>query len=157
MQEKEFNLLRDPWVKVITPSLEQKEVSLTDALVHAHEYAELSGEMPTQDAAMLRVLLAVAVTIFYRYDANGDEEELSEENGFDEHDVLERWKDYWEMGKFPEQAIEDYLEAYAERFWLFHPETPFWQVANLQYGTNYVIAFSKHKNRTMYFDFGHKH
>ncbi len=21
----------------------------------------------------------------------------------------------------------------------------------------YVIAFSKHKNRTMYFDFGHKH
>ena len=139
MQEKEFNLLREPWVKVITPSLEQKDVSLTDALVHAHEYADLSGEMPTQDAAMLRVLLAVAVTIFYRYDANGDEEELSEENNFDEHDVLERWKDYWEMGKFPEQAIEDYLEAYAERFWLFHPETPFWQVANLQYGTNYDI------------------
>lgn len=23
--------------------------------------------------------------------------------------------------------------------------------------TYYVIAFSKHKNRTMYFDFGHKH
>ena len=73
MQEKEFNLLREPWVKVITPSLEQMEVSLTDALVHAHEYADLSGEMPTQDAAMLRVLLAVAVTVFYRYDANGDE------------------------------------------------------------------------------------
>jgi len=24
-------------------------------------------------------------------------------------------------------------------------------------GETYVIAFSKHKNRTMYFDFGHKH
>ena len=24
-------------------------------------------------------------------------------------------------------------------------------------GNQYVIAFSKHKNRTMYFDFGHKH
>ena len=76
MQEKEFNLLQEPWIRVITPSLEQKEVSLTDALVHAHEYADLSGEMPTQDAAILRVLLAAAVTIFYRYDAHGDEDEL---------------------------------------------------------------------------------
>lgn len=26
-----------------------------------------------------------------------------------------------------------------------------------KYRRVYVIAFSKHKNRTMYFDFGHKH
>lgn len=139
MQEKEFNLLQEPWIRVITPSLEQKEVSLTDALVYAHEYADLSGEMPTQDAAILRVLLAAAVTIFYRYDAHGDEDELSEENDSDEGDVLERWKEYWDMGKFPDQAVQSYLEAYAERFWLFHPETPFWQVKDLQYGTDYDI------------------
>ena len=36
MQEREFNLLEEPWVKVVTASLEQKEVSLTDALVYAH-------------------------------------------------------------------------------------------------------------------------
>lgn len=139
MQEKEFNLLKEPWIRVITPSLKTKEVSLPEALVHAHEYVDLSGEMPTQDAAMLRLLLAVAVTVFYRYDAYGDEAELSEENSSDSEDVLERWKEYWEMGKFPEQAMQDYLEAHGERFWLFHPETPFWQTADLQYGTNYDV------------------
>ena len=54
-REKEFNLLESPWVKVVTPSLEQNEVSLTEAIVHAHEYGNLSGEMATQDAAVLRV------------------------------------------------------------------------------------------------------
>lgn len=139
MQEKEFNLLKEPWIRVITPSLESKEVSLTEALVHAHEYVDLSGEMPTQDAAMLRILLAVAVTVFYRYDIYGEEAELSEENGSDPEDVLERWEEYWKMGRFPEQAVQDYLEAYEERFWLFHSKTPFWQVADLQYGTNYGV------------------
>lgn len=139
MREKEFNLLEEPWIKVMTRSLEQKEVSLIDALVHAHEYRDLSGETPTQDAAVLRVLLAVAVTCFYRYDADGEREELSEENDFDEREVLERWKEYWEKGGFPEQAIRDYLKTYEERFWLFHPETPFWQVKDLQYGTDYGV------------------
>lgn len=139
MQEKEFNLLKEPWIKVITPSLEQKEVSLMDALIHAHEYVDLSGEMPTQDAAILRLLLAVAVTVFYRYDVYGEESELSEENYSDAEEILERWKEYWETGRFPEPIIRNYLENYTERFWLFHPKTPFWQVNNLQYGTDYDI------------------
>ncbi len=137
MQEREFNLLEEPWVKVVTASLEQKEVSLTDALVYAHEYMGLSGEMPTQDAALLRVLLAIGITIFYRYDADGRQDELSEENDSDEADIMERWIAYWEKGSFPSQAVKDYLEVYRERFWLFHPETPFWQVDSLPYGTDY--------------------
>jgi len=139
MQEKEFNLLEEPWIKIIMPSLEQKEVSLTDALVNAQEYTGLSGEMPTQDAAVLRVLLAVALTVFYRYDEKGEEAELSEENDWDT-DVLDRWSAYWEMKHFPEQAVRNYLNKYQERFWLFHPETPFWQVKDLQYGTDYDAA-----------------
>lgn len=139
MREKEFNLLKEPWIKVMTPSLEQKEVSLTEAFIYAHKYVDLSGEMPTQDAALLRLLLAVAVTVFYRYDAYGEEMELSERNSSNVEDVLERWKEYWEIGRFPEQAVRNYLESYSERFWLFHPETPFWQVSNLQYGTDYDV------------------
>lgn len=153
MQEKEFNLLDEPWIKVITPSLEQKEVSLTDAMIHAHEYKGLSGEMPTQDAAVLRVLLAAAVTIFYRYDACGRPEKLvSEDEEEDELDddteeadeegertVLRRWQRYWKRGRFPEQAVREYLATWSERFWLFHPETPFWQVKDLRYGTDYGV------------------
>lgn len=86
---KEFNLLDEPWVQVLTPSLERKEMPLTETLVHSHKYTSLSGEMPTQDAAVLRVLLAISVTIFYRYDENGEKEELSEENGSEFEDVLD--------------------------------------------------------------------
>ena len=137
MQEKEFNLLEESWIKVITPSLEQKEVSLLDVILHAHEYTSLSGETPTQDVAVLRVLLALVETIFYRYNEKGKADELSKDH--DLNDVLERWKNYWAMGKFPEQAVRDYLKTWEERFWLFHPETPFWQVSNLKYGTDYNL------------------
>ena len=53
---------------------------------------------------------------------------------------MERWRAYWEMGRFPEQAVRKYLDTYHERFWLFHPETPFGQVNDLQYGTDYTIG-----------------
>jgi len=139
MQEKEFDLLTQPWVQVSTFSLEQKEVSLMDALIHAHEYVGLAGETPTQDAALLRVLLAAALTVFYRYDEDGNEDEISKENDSDDETVLERWKGYWEKGKFPEMAVRNYLQSYSERFWLFHPETPFWQVNGLAYGTEYGV------------------
>ena len=66
MQEIEFNLLTEPWVRVRLPDNTVQEVSLTDALVHAQEYMDLAGEMPTQDAAMLRLLLAVLFTVFSR-------------------------------------------------------------------------------------------
>ena len=55
-----------------TPECTLKEVSLTDALLHAHEYAGLAGELPTQDVAVLRLLLAVLQTVFYRVDPEGN-------------------------------------------------------------------------------------
>ena len=39
----------------------------------------------------------------------------------------------------PERAVREYLENWRERFWLFHPETPFWQVKDLMYGTEYGV------------------
>lgn len=43
MQEIEFNLLTEPWVRVRLPDNTVQEVSLTDALVHAQEYMDLAG------------------------------------------------------------------------------------------------------------------
>ena len=77
MQEIEFNLLTEPWVRVRLPDNTVQEVSLTDALVHAQEYMDLAGEMPTQDAAMLRLLLAVLFTVFSRVNEVGEPEPLS--------------------------------------------------------------------------------
>lgn len=79
MQEIEFNLLTEPWVRVRLPNNTVQEVSLTDALVHAQEYMDLAGEMPTQDAAMLRLLLAVLFTVFSHVNEVGEPEPLGDE------------------------------------------------------------------------------
>ena len=70
METMEFNLLQERWVRVRTQDCTVQEVSLTDALLYAHAYVDLAGEMPTQDAAMLRLLLAVLHTVFSRVDGN---------------------------------------------------------------------------------------
>ena len=57
--EKLFNLIDEPWILVRKNSGETTEVSLLDALTHAHEYDALAGELPTQDVAILRLMLAV--------------------------------------------------------------------------------------------------
>ena len=132
MQEIEFNLLTEPWVRVRLPDNTVQEVSLTDALVHAQEYMDLAGEMPTQDAAMLRLLLAVLFTVFSRVNEAGEPEPLE-----DEETALERWGALWELKRFPEQPIRDYLEQWKDRFWLFHPERPFWQIAELRNGIEF--------------------
>ena len=84
--------------------------------------------------AVMRLLLAVLHTVYSRVDENGDEEPLEED---EEEEALERWKAIWERGSFFEKAIGDYLDKWHERFWLFHPERPFGQVAGMKIGTDY--------------------
>ena len=67
----EFNLLDEPWIRVLKKDCSEQEVSITEALIHAHEYLDLSGDMPEQDMAVLRLLLAVLHTVFSRVDENG--------------------------------------------------------------------------------------
>lgn len=140
MKEKQFNLLEEPWIKVLTNDMKEREVSLLELFSHAHEYRQLAGETATQDAAIFRFLLAILATVFYRYEIDGTDSLLSEENDSDPNDVIERWREYREQGHFSEKVFRNYLESCGERFWLFHPETPFYQVADLEYGTDYNTA-----------------
>lgn len=135
MDEKEFNLIDEPWIKVRTPTLTVKTVSLQEALLHAHTYVDLAGELPTQDVAVLRLLLAVLHTVFSRVDCGGNPAPIQKPE-----QALLRWKELWENGKFPEKPICDYLEQWHERFWLFHPERPFYQVGTAETGTAYSAA-----------------
>ena len=90
MKEVEFNLLDEPWVRVLCPDCTVREVSLTDALLRAHEYKALAGELPTQDVAVLRLLLAVLHTVFSRTDAQGKIAPIYAEA--DPDLALERWR-----------------------------------------------------------------
>lgn len=123
MADKEFNLLDENWVRVITPDCEIREVSLTDAILHSHEYSDLCGELPTQNVAVMRLLLAVLHTVFSRVDKDGNPAPID-----DEDEAFERWKSLWDLKQFPEKPIRSYLETQREKFWLFHPERPFYQV-----------------------------
>lgn len=136
MKEIEFDLLTEPWIRARLKDNTVQEVSLTEALVSAQDYVDLAGEMPTQDAAVLRLLLAVLFTVFSRVNVKGEPEPL-EKRG----QALRRWSELWQLGHFPAEPIRDYLEQWKDRFWLFHPTHPFWQVPTLCNG----IAFGGKK------------
>lgn len=132
MHEIEFNLTEEKWVRVLMPDCSVQEVSLTEVLLRAHEFRDLAGELPTQDAAVLRLLLAVLQTVFYRVDETGAPAELTSSR-----EALRRWKQLWKLRRFPEAPIQKYLADWKERFWLFHPERPFYQVPEAKIGTEY--------------------
>lgn len=130
--ETEFNLLDEKWIRVRRKNCTVDELSLIDTLLHAHEYKGLAGELPTQDVAILRLLLAILHTVFYYYAPDGEEEILD-----DPDDVLDRWETIWNAGRFPEEPIRNYLDKWYDRFWLFHPERPFYQTDAAKVGTQY--------------------
>lgn len=129
-----FNLCDEGWILVRNGS-DVSEVSIKEALLNAHSYREVVGEIAGQDIALLRLLLAVLHTVFSRVDVAGNAAPIeSEEDAFD------RWKSIWEMGRFPAKPIEDYLEKWHERFYLIHPNRPFYQLATLNRGTSYSAS-----------------
>lgn len=130
MKEREFNLIDEPWIRVIRPDCTPEEVNLCDALLRAREYHDLNGELPTQDVAILRLLLAVLHTVFTRVDEHGNPAPFKGPG-----DALARWRSLWQIGHFPEEPIRAYLSKWHERFYLFHPERPFYQVNEAGVGT----------------------
>ncbi|MGI5901002.1 MAG: type I-E CRISPR-associated protein Cse1/CasA [Desulfitobacteriia bacterium] len=127
MIEKEFNLLYEPWILVMKPNGETEEVSLMELFQGASKWQGLAGELPTQDVAVLRLLLAILHAVFARYDPDGNYAPITSPT-----EALSRWKGIWDKGEFPMEIIGDYLKHYEDRFYLFHSERPFYQVAGLE-------------------------
>lgn len=113
-----FNLLDEPWIQVITTDGAPATLSLLDVFRDASQIRRIAGELPTQDAAVLRLLLA----ILYRAVpmADGDEESLTEV-----------WGEWWNDRALPLDQVQEYLSHYRDRFDLFDPAVPFFQVADL--------------------------
>ena len=147
--DKRFNLLYEKWIRVLDKNLKISEVSLIDALKYSYKYKALAGETPLQNLAIERLLLSIAITLFYRYDEDGENSYLNEADiDWEESDeieelVLNRWKAYKELRHFPEGIVEKYLKQYENRFWLFHPDTPFYQVPEMvKDGKSYLKEYS---------------
>lgn len=112
-----FNLVDQPWIRVRDVEGEFREVSLAEALAEAHTIERIAGELPTQDFAVLRILLAVV------YRAVVPERPL---------DPLATWEDLWNRDTLPADLIDAYLAEWSSRLDLLDDERPFMQVPDLR-------------------------
>jgi CRISPR system Cascade subunit CasA len=126
-----FDLLEQPWIKVRTLDGTVEERSLRATLAGASGLRSLAGEVPTQDAAVLRLLLAVILGATRPVYPRSDNECL---------DLFEGW---WEQEALPMELLDPYLERVHNRFDLLHPKTPFYQVADLTTSTGKRTGLGK--------------
>jgi len=148
MDNKKFNLITEPWLKVIdSQSNQEQTVSLIDLFENSQNYRQLAGEMRSQDLAILRLLLAILTTVYSQFDMIGDrydwlenshdatrseltiDQDIFDEDGQDE--LLKTWQDLYQAGKFSETVVR-YLTTYQDRFDFFG-ERPFYQVTTEEY------------------------
>ncbi|MBD0746012.1 type I-E CRISPR-associated protein Cse1/CasA [Streptomyces sp. CBMA152] len=119
-----YDLVRMPWLPVQTLDGTVEDVSLLDLFARAGSLRRLVGDVPTQEPALLRLLLAIL------YDA------------LDGPAEIEDWEGLWESDA-PFAPVPAYLEEHRERFDLFHPERPFYQVARLRTAKDEVAPLSR--------------
>src|SRR5690606_17063892 len=110
-----FNLLDEPWLAVRLHDGRVRELGLLELFERAGEISALAETSPPSLIAQYRLLLAITHRAITQAQA--------------------RWADterlHWYQEGLPLAAIRAYLERWRERFWLFHPQHPFMQVAAL--------------------------
>ncbi|MET7639613.1 type I-E CRISPR-associated protein Cse1/CasA [Streptomyces sp. NPDC005438] len=121
-----FDLTTQPWLPVLLHDGVEKELSLTEVFERAEEIRRLPGDLPTQEFALTRLLLAVL------YDA------LDGGPG-----TREEWERLWRDGGFPTERVAAYLAEHREGFDLLHPRRPFFQVADLRTGKDEVFSLDR--------------
>ncbi|ALJ18535.1 type I-E CRISPR-associated protein Cse1/CasA [Microbacterium sp. No. 7] len=133
VEPSNLNLIDDPWISVRRLDGRTTEVSIREAFHRAHEIRDIVGELPTQTFSILRLLLAIL------YRAISD-------------DVTpDSWSRLWKNG-LPLYDIDDYLDAFHDRFWLLDGERPFFQVADLTIQNAKLLSEKKKDVSPLIFD-----
>jgi CRISPR system Cascade subunit CasA len=104
-----FDLLDQPWLPCIDAEGRTVEVGIREALLRAHELADLRDPSPLTTAALLRLLLAVLHAA------------LQGPRTTPERIAI------WQEGRLPTAQIDSYLAHWAGRFDVFDPIYPFYQ------------------------------
>lgn len=160
MIKENFNLVRDPWIRVINQEGQQRTISLSTLFTNAGDYQRLAGEMVAQDLAVLRFLLAIITTVYSRINNENQPYEWIKLNDkllledFKECDIedmrdslIETWNTLYKSGNFS-AAINDYLKLNITKFDFFG-DKPFYQVNKTVYdsqvATNKKIDIKKQK------------
>ncbi|MBB1260900.1 type I-E CRISPR-associated protein Cse1/CasA, partial [Streptomyces alkaliterrae] len=121
-----FDLTAQPWLPVLYTSGDEGVVSLAGVLAEAHGIRRLVGDVPTQEFALTRLLLAIL------YDALDDRLE-----------TIADWAELWRQDTLPVAEVAAYLRRHREGFDLLHPTRPFFQVADLRTAKDEVFALDR--------------
>jgi len=112
-----YSLLTEPWLPVRLADGRVVSLGLVEVFERSAEIVALAETSPPSLVAQYRLLLAIlhrAVT-----------------KKFERWQVADRVR--WYREGLPVDAVIEYLESWRDRFWLFHPEHPFMQVAALEH------------------------
>ncbi|MDH6454378.1 MULTISPECIES: type I-E CRISPR-associated protein Cse1/CasA [unclassified Streptomyces] len=119
-----FDLTSRPWIPVLRHDGRQDELSLRDVFAQAGSLRRIVGDVPTQEFALLRLLLTVV------------------------HDALDgprdtdHWAELWaDNACFA--PLPAYFDTHLGRFDLLHPRTPFFQVADLRTARDEVFSLNR--------------
>ncbi|MFF3838673.1 type I-E CRISPR-associated protein Cse1/CasA [Streptomyces sp. NPDC001930] len=119
-----FDLTQQPWIGVLQQSGEQEELSLREVFEQADRVQQLAADLPTQEFALLRLLLAVA------HDA------------LDGPRDLEHWSRLWSDPRCFD-GVAAYLDSHRSRFDLFDARVPFFQTAQLRTAKDEVSSLNR--------------
>jgi len=108
-----FNLVDEKWIPCLFPDKPHGELSLFEALTQAREIKEIYDLSPLVVTALHRLLLAILHRNF------GPES-------------LTAWKQLWQRGRWDDGKLGSYFDQWHQRFFLFHPERPFYQVPPME-------------------------
>ncbi|MGI5118804.1 type I-E CRISPR-associated protein Cse1/CasA [Marinactinospora thermotolerans] len=120
-----FDLVDSPWLPVLRLDGTQDELSITEVFAQAPRLRRLVGDVPTQEFALTRLLLAIL------HDA------------VDGPAYEEDWQALWEADGLPLAAVTAYLDKHRDRFDLLHPRTPFFQVADLRTAKDEIFPLAR--------------
>ncbi|WP_372614029.1 type I-E CRISPR-associated protein Cse1/CasA [Halomonas sp.] len=111
----EYSLLDEPWLPVRLIDGRVISLGLREVYKRSNEIAALAETAPPNLVAQYRLLLAILHRAVTRQCGHWR--------------TVERAR--WYLGGLPVDAVCDYLESWQDRFYLFHSEYPFMQVAAL--------------------------
>ncbi|MFI0350952.1 type I-E CRISPR-associated protein Cse1/CasA [Actinomadura sp. 9N407] len=119
-----FDLTCQAWIPVLRADGTSDVLSLREVFDQARTLRRIVGDLPTQEFALMRLLLAIL------HDAVEGPQDL------------EAWEELWD-GDLPIGRIEEYLDEHRGRFDLLHPQTPFLQTPSLHTAKDEVSSLDK--------------
>lgn len=137
-----YNLVTQPWLKIRCDDSSIKEISLKQLFTDATKIAALANDTPQQDIAILRLLLAIMLTVYQRNDIHGKSYRLDRKSD----ELKHTWVDLYKTSDFS-QAIA-YLNKHQDEFDFFSKTKPFMQVTADDYNTFIKAKFKPIAGKT---------